>query len=57
MLHLSRSPASASASASAPAFAGWPVIAAALAFGLLEWLALARCRWQDRRQQRHLARH
>lgn len=41
MLHPSRS--------SGPALAHWLVIAAALAFGLLEWLALARSRWQDRR--------
>lgn len=44
MLHSSRSPAS--------ALAHWPVILAALVFGLLECAALARCRWQDRRLQR-----
>ncbi|MDT7838441.1 hypothetical protein [Aquabacterium sp. OR-4] len=47
MLHPSRS--------SASAMAHWPVILAALVFGLLECLALARSRWQDRRQQRRIA--
>lgn len=39
------------------ALAHWPVIAAALAFGLLECLALARSRWQDRRRERTAAAH
>ncbi|MEK8051309.1 hypothetical protein AACH10_13745 [Ideonella sp. DXS22W] len=38
--------------AAGPAIGHWAVIAAALAFGLLECLALARSRWQDRRHQR-----
>lgn len=42
---------------SGSALATWSVIVAALAFGLLEWLALARCRLQDRRLQRHTAHH
>lgn len=47
MLHPFRSPGSAATP--------WPVIAAALAFGLLECLALARCRWRDWRAHKHPA--
>lgn len=39
-------------SSAATALAHWPVILAALAFGLLECLALARGRWHDRRHTR-----
>lgn len=39
-------------SSAASTLSHWPVILAALAFGLLECLALARSRWQDRRQAR-----